>query len=69
MYKPTPKLKAPLCGLRYLGHHFFDSASTPIFNLTSAADGKISILFGIKLAGVKAPAVADIGPAKTGAVG
>lgn len=68
VYKPTPKLKTSLCGLQYLGHHFFDSASTPVFILTNAAGLKHSILFGVKIAGLKAPAVADIGPSKTGAV-
>ncbi|TVY73310.1 hypothetical protein LSUE1_G006973 [Lachnellula suecica] len=47
-----------------LGNHYFDAASTPTFNLSSA--GKI--LYGKKSGDVLAPAGANAGPAGTGAV-
>lgn len=50
--------------LRFLGHHFFNSAGVPTFVLD---DGKINLL-AKKIAGVDAPASADPGPDKTGAV-
>ncbi|KAL7622722.1 hypothetical protein AAE478_006400 [Parahypoxylon ruwenzoriense] len=52
--------------LPYLGHHFFDSANTPTFELT---DPSSPLFKGKKDAGIPAPATADAGadPA-TGAV-
>jgi hypothetical protein len=47
-----------------LGHHFFDHAGTPTFNL-SFVD---KILYGMKTADIEAPATANKGPAGTGAV-
>jgi hypothetical protein len=47
-----------------LGHHYFDSAGTPTFNLT-AVD---KYGFMAKTAAVSAPATANPGPAGTGAV-
>lgn len=46
-----------------LGHHFFDSASTPSFVFTN---GKA--LYAGKTGDIKAPATADKGPMGTGAV-
>ncbi|KAI1466270.1 uncharacterized protein F4812DRAFT_101748 [Daldinia caldariorum] len=53
--------------LRFLGHHFFDAANTPTFDLSGADDGEL--FKGKKDAGVPAPSDADKGvdPA-TGAV-
>ncbi|KAK6199864.1 mitogen activated protein kinase 2 [Pestalotiopsis sp. IQ-011] len=51
--------------LSVLGHHFFDAALTPTFDLYNADD----LLFkGAKLNGVKAPASADPGLLNTSAV-
>ncbi|KAH8195515.1 hypothetical protein TruAng_010322 [Truncatella angustata] len=51
--------------LKVLGHHYFDAASTPTFDLYNAA----SLFFkGGKLYGAKAPASADPGLLNTGAV-
>jgi hypothetical protein len=47
-----------------LGHHYFDAAGTPTFDLTAV--GKI--FYGAKTGDIKAPASADKGPAGTGAV-
>jgi hypothetical protein len=47
-----------------LGHHYFDAALTPTFDLSSV--GKI--LFGGKTGDIKAPSTASKGPAGTGAV-
>jgi hypothetical protein len=47
-----------------LGHHFFDSAGTPTFDLASVN----KILYGKKNGDVLAPADASKGPAGTGAV-
>lgn len=47
-----------------LGHHYFDSAGTPTFNLSSV--NKIG--FVEKMASIDAPALANKGPAGTGAV-
>ncbi|KAI9743899.1 MAG: hypothetical protein M1818_002633 [Claussenomyces sp. TS43310] len=49
-----------------LGHHYFTAAGTPTFNLSAAANSLI--LFGKKIADVKAPVSASLGPAGTGAV-
>ncbi|KAI1394470.1 uncharacterized protein F4822DRAFT_424947 [Hypoxylon trugodes] len=53
--------------LKFMGHHFFDLANTPTFDLTGAGDGEL--FKGKKDAGISAPADADAGedPA-TGAV-
>ncbi|KAK6950583.1 hypothetical protein Daesc_007107 [Daldinia eschscholtzii] len=53
--------------LKFLGHHFFDTANTPTFDLSGANDGEL--FKGKKDAGVPAPSDADKGadPA-TGAV-
>ncbi|TVY52018.1 hypothetical protein LCER1_G006686 [Lachnellula cervina] len=61
---PTGPMPASSGPLSILGHHFFDSAGTPTFDL-SAAD---KILFGAKTGDVKAPAGSSKGPAGTGAV-
>jgi hypothetical protein len=50
--------------LDVLGHHYFDSADTPTFNLSTVN----MIGFVGKTASVKAPASANKGPAGTGAV-
>ncbi|KFZ25408.1 hypothetical protein V502_00112 [Pseudogymnoascus sp. VKM F-4520 (FW-2644)] len=50
--------------LNILGHHYFDSAGTPTFNLSSV--NKIG--FVGKTASINAPALAHKGPAGTGAV-
>jgi hypothetical protein len=52
------------CNLDILGHHYFDSAGTPTFNLSTV--NKIG--FVGKAASVNAPALAHKGPAGTGAV-
>ncbi|KAF3058376.1 putative malate dehydrogenase protein [Daldinia childiae] len=53
--------------LKFLGHHFFDEANTPTFDLSGADDGEL--FKGKKDAGIPAPSDADKGadPA-TGAV-
>ena len=64
---PTPSsliLPPPFGDLVVLGHHFFDEAGTPTFNLSSVD----KILYGMKTADIKAPAGANKGPAGTGAV-
>ncbi|CAG8949830.1 hypothetical protein HYFRA_00004155 [Hymenoscyphus fraxineus] len=53
------KLNAPM-----IGNHYFDSAGVPVFNLSE----KDKIIFAAKTENVKAPATADKGPLKTGAV-
>lgn len=67
-YEPCPTTSLRLASwpipLPILGHHFFNSASTPTFDLSSV--GKI--LFGAKTGDIKAPATANKGPAGTGAV-
>jgi len=47
-----------------LGHHYFNSAGTPVFNLSSVDE----ILFGKKTADITAPKDANVGPDGTGAV-
>jgi hypothetical protein len=47
-----------------LGHHYFDAALTPTFDLSSV--GKI--LYAGKTGDIKAPSTASKGPAGTGAV-
>ncbi|KAK0708819.1 hypothetical protein B0T21DRAFT_416212 [Apiosordaria backusii] len=66
--KPFPKEEdLKLLGFpvaEFLGHHYFDINSTPMFDLNRVGL-KASV---IKLDGVDAPANADKGPLKTGAV-
>ena len=57
-------LSPAFSNIAILGHHFFDSTGTPIFDLCSVD----KILYGTKIADIKAPAMADKGPAGTGAV-
>jgi hypothetical protein len=54
----------PFEGMVLLGHHFFDSSGTPVFDLTDVDE----ILYGNKTADIKAPATASKGPLGTGAV-
>ena len=54
----------PFVGKTILGHHFFDGAGTPVFNLSLVN----KILYGVKIADIKAPQSANKGPAGTGAV-
>ncbi|KAH7418733.1 hypothetical protein BKA64DRAFT_655089 [Cadophora sp. MPI-SDFR-AT-0126] len=61
---PTFTHTSQLGFLSFLGHHFFDAAGTPVFDLSA----KKSILFAEKKASIKAPLGANKGPAKTGAV-
>ncbi|XXH04106.1 hypothetical protein Hte_010517 [Hypoxylon texense] len=49
-------LSAPV---KFLGHHFFDSANTPTFDLSGAGDGEL--FKGKKDANIAAPADADKG--------
>ncbi|KAF6827185.1 malate dehydrogenase [Colletotrichum plurivorum] len=65
---PSPGEDLALPGLKalpYLGVHFFDAKGTPTFKV--GGDGG-DIFSGGKLNGTKAPASADVGPEKTGAV-
>ncbi|KAK4188070.1 hypothetical protein QBC35DRAFT_515061 [Podospora australis] len=66
--KPFPKpedLKvAGFPVAKFLGHHYFDAAGTPMFDL-NAVGLQASVT---KLLGVDAPAKADKGPLNTGAV-
>ncbi|KAF5653257.1 hypothetical protein FHETE_11414 [Fusarium heterosporum] len=48
----------------YLGHHFFNAAGVPIFDL----DRVNQLLAARKISGIKAPSSADTGPEGTGAV-
>lgn len=66
VYLPIPKSSLVLSGSVFpiLGHHFFDSALTPTFDLSSVN----KILYGAKTADIKAPSTANAGPAGTGAV-
>jgi hypothetical protein len=50
--------------LAVLGHHFFDSALLPTFDLYAAGD----FFKGSKAGDIKAPATADVGLLNTGAV-
>ncbi|KAI1767108.1 hypothetical protein GGR53DRAFT_143265 [Hypoxylon sp. FL1150] len=53
--------------VKFLGHHFFDSANTPTFDLSGANDGEF--FSGVKNASVSAPSDADPGvDPDTGAV-
>lgn len=64
---PSPPADLQLPGLpaiKFLGHHYFDSTSTPMFDLVPAGL-RASV---VKLDGVGAPDRADRGPMGTGAV-
>ncbi|KAH6692783.1 hypothetical protein BKA61DRAFT_663117 [Leptodontidium sp. MPI-SDFR-AT-0119] len=63
-HNPSTSLRLYSKILKPLGHHFFDAAGTPIFDLHPAGE----ILFATKIQSVKAPATASKGPAGTGAV-
>jgi hypothetical protein len=62
--KPADLNLQGLPTVKFLGHHYFDSASTPTFDL-SAARLKASVK---KLQGIDAPSNADKGRMGTGAV-
>lgn len=67
--EPFPKKSSiKVAGMRkelpYLGHHFFNAAGVPTFDLDSANQ----LLLCKKLDGIKAPASAPAGPEGTGAV-
>ncbi|KAE8448103.1 hypothetical protein EG329_009868 [Mollisiaceae sp. DMI_Dod_QoI] len=66
VYMPQPSSNLALAAgiFKPLGHHYFDAAGTPTFDLTAV--GKI--LYGAKSGDVKAPGTANKGPAGTGAV-
>jgi hypothetical protein len=67
VYLPLPSSGKPAmadCDLDILGHHYFDSAGTPTFNLSTL--NKIGYVG--KIASINAPASANKGPAGTGAV-
>lgn len=58
---PAQSVNAP-----FLGHHYFDSLSSPTFDLSGSSD---SLFFsGAKIGDVKAPTDADKGILTTGAV-
>lgn len=65
---PTTDLSLPSAGVSapYLGHHYFDSLSSPTFNLSASPDGLI--LSAAKIGDVKAPTTSDKGLLATGAV-
>ncbi|RGP64745.1 hypothetical protein FSPOR_7681 [Fusarium sporotrichioides] len=62
--KSSFKLDGPPKNLPYLGHHFFNAAGVPTFDLDAANQ----LLVCKKLDGIKAPASAPAGPEGTGAV-
>lgn len=67
VYLPLPEsgvLATTGCYLDILGYHYFDSAGTPTFNLSTLE----KIGFVGKAASIDAPALANKGPAGTGAV-
>ncbi|KUJ11821.1 uncharacterized protein LY89DRAFT_653261 [Mollisia scopiformis] len=64
MPQPTSSLALKAGVFNPIGHHYFDAAGTPTFDLT-AVD---KILFGGKTGDVKAPTTANVGPDGTGAV-
>jgi hypothetical protein len=68
VYRPKPSGYMAVSGQHFsvLGDHFFDSASTPTFNLTTIKPFQTA--FVAKTLGVSAPAGASAGPAGTGAV-
>ncbi|KAH7148465.1 hypothetical protein EDB81DRAFT_792327 [Dactylonectria macrodidyma] len=66
--KPFPK-NAPLkidgvAAMPFLGHHYFNAAGVPVFDLSVSSD----LLIAKKLDAIAAPASADPGPDGTGAV-
>ncbi|CZR59873.1 uncharacterized protein PAC_09767 [Phialocephala subalpina] len=66
VYMPLPTGDLALAAgvFKPLGHHYFDAAGTPTFDLTAVN----KILFGGKSGDVKAPSTANVGPMGTGAV-
>jgi hypothetical protein len=64
VYMPLISLPALIPAAATLGHHYFSADGTPTFDLSS----KGKILFARKTGDIKAPANANVGPAKTGAV-
>ncbi|KAF5228759.1 hypothetical protein FAUST_10884 [Fusarium austroamericanum] len=58
------EVEGPPKNLPYLGHHFFNAAGVPTFDLDAANQ----LLICKKLDGIKAPASAPAGPEGTGAV-
>ncbi|KAI2618227.1 hypothetical protein GGR54DRAFT_191535 [Hypoxylon sp. NC1633] len=59
---PTPvdlTINGVIGTIKFLGHHFFDNANTPTFDLSGADDGEL--FKGKKDAGISAPADADKG--------
>lgn len=68
VYRPKPSGYMAVSNQHFsvLGDHFFDSASTPTFNLTTIKPFQTA--FVAKTLGVAAPAGASAGPAGTGAV-
>lgn len=63
VYLSSSELNLLPFGIFALGHHFFDSTGAPVFNLSSVD----KILYGAKIADIKAPVTANKGPAGTGA--
>ena len=61
---PAFTLPPPIGSINVLGHHYFEFASTPTFDLSKVG----TILYCAKKNEVKAPATANKGPAGTGAV-
>jgi hypothetical protein len=66
VYRPVPSASLHTGGstLPVLGHHYFNAAGVPTFDLST----KSKIFYGAKTGDIKAPATADKGPAGTGAV-
>jgi hypothetical protein len=62
VYRPVPEYS--MYGFPVIGHHYFDSEGTPIFNLSTVQE----LLFVRKVANISAPVGASKGPAGTGAV-
>ncbi|RGP73400.1 hypothetical protein FLONG3_6346 [Fusarium longipes] len=62
--KSSFKLESLRKDLPYLGHHYFNAAGVPTFDLDAANQ----LLICKKLDGIKAPASAPVGPEGTGAV-
>lgn len=60
------ELPKPIGKLYPIGFHYFDSAGTPVFDLSTTS--KKTVLYGAKTTGIPAPASADKGPAGNGAV-
>lgn len=68
--EPAAALNLPAHGIRasFLAHHYFDSASSPTFNLSGGKDPAGLFFSGAKTGDVKAPSDADKGVLDTGAV-